>query len=191
MGKFVHLHLHTEYSLLDGCVRLTTGAKHDVHPLADALKARGMDAVAITDHGNMYGVYSFVESLKGTGIKPIIGEEFYTCDNMYEKNKDDKRHHLILLAKNDVVYRNLIKLSTLAFIDGFDVKPRIDLDLLEKHSEGLICLSACIVGAIPRLLLEGKYDDAKAYAIRLRDMFAPGDFYIELQDHGIEEELRV
>ncbi len=191
MGKFVHLHLHTEYSLLDGCVRLTTGAKHDVHPLADALKARGMDAVAITDHGNMYGVYSFVESLKGTGIKPIIGEEFYTCDNMYEKNKDDKRHHLILLAKNDVGYRNLIKLSSLAFIDGFYVKPRIDLDLLEKYSEGLICLSACIVGAIPRLLLEGKYDDAKAYAIRLRDMFAPGDFYIELQDHGIEEELRV
>ena len=191
MGKFVHLHLHTEYSLLDGCVRLTTGAKHDVHPLADALKARDMDAVAITDHGNMYGVYSFVESLKGTGIKPIIGEEFYTCDNMYERNKDSKRYHLILLAKNDVGYRNLIKLSSLAFIDGFYMKPRIDLDVLEKHSEGLICLSACIVGAIPRLLLEGRYEDAKAYAIRLRDMFAPGDFYIELQDHGIEEELRV
>ena len=191
MGKFVHLHLHTEYSLLDGCVRLTTGAKHDVHPLADALKAREMDAVAITDHGNMYGVYSFVESLKGTGIKPIIGEEFYTCENMYEKNKDDKRHHLILLAKNEVGYRNLIKLSSLAFIDGFYMKPRIDLNVLEKHAEGLICLSACIVGAIPRLLLDGKYDEAKAYAIRLRDMFEPGDFYIELQDHGIEEELRV
>ena len=191
MGKFVHLHLHTEYSLLDGCVRLTTGAKHDVHPLADALRARDMDAVAITDHGNMYGVYSFVESLKGTGIKPIIGEEFYTCDNMHERNKDSKRYHLILLAKNETGYRNLIKLSSMAFLEGFYSKPRIDLDALAQHSEGLICLSACIVGAIPRLLLDGRYDEAKAYAIRLRDMFAPGDFYIELQDHGIEEELRV
>ncbi len=193
MGDFVHLHLHTEYSLLDGCVRLTTGAKHDVHPLADALKARNMKAVAITDHGNMYGVYAFVDSLKGTGIKPIIGEEFYTCDDMYQKSADIRyqRWHLILLAKNDEGYHNLVKLSSASFVDGFYDKPRIDLKILKEHAKGLICLSACIAGAIPQLLLNNKYEDAKNYAIQLRDMFEPGDFYIELQDHGIDEERKV
>ncbi len=193
MGDFVHLHLHTEYSLLDGCVRLTTGAKHDIHPLAEALKARNMKAVAITDHGNMYGVYAFVDSLKGTGIKPIIGEEFYTCDDMYQKSADIRyqRWHLILLAKNDEGYHNLVKLSSASFIDGFYDKPRIDMDILAKHSKGLICLSACIAGKIPQLILDNKFQEAKDYAIKLRDMFEPGDFYIELQDHGIDEERKV
>ena len=163
MGDFVHLHLHTEYSLLDGCVRITTGAKHEVHPLAEALKARNMKAVAITDHGNMYGVYAFVDSLKGTGIKPIIGEEFYTCDDMYQKSADIRyqRWHLILLAKNEEGYHNLVKLSSASFVDGFYDKPRIDLKILKEHSKGLICLSACIAGVIPQLLLNNKYEEAK------------------------------
>ncbi len=197
MTDFVHLHLHTEYSLLDGAVRLLqvtgtdeSGKAVKKHPLSEALKALGMDAVAITDHGNMYGVHTFVDTLRKDHIKPIIGEEFYVAEDMYVKTPEvlKERYHLILLAKNEVGYKNLMYLSSIAFVDGFYMRPRIDLKRLSEHSEGLICLSACLAGKIPKLLLQGRYEEAKQYAITMRDMFAPGDFYIELQDHGMEED---
>ena len=198
MTDFVHLHLHTEYSLLDGAVRLLQVAPDPndpkktikTHPLCEALKARGMDAVAITDHGNMYGAHTFVSVLRADGIKPIIGQEFYVADDMYAKTADvlKQRYHLILLAKNMTGYKNLMKLSSLAFVDGFYMKPRIDLQHIREHSEGLICLSACLAGKVPHLLLQGKYEEAKAAAIEMRDIFEPGDFYIELQDHHLPED---
>ncbi len=198
MTDFVHLHLHTEYSLLDGAVRLThviTDPKDPkktikTHPLSEALKARGMDAVAITDHGNMYGVHTFVSVLRSDGIKPIVGQEFYVADDMYAKTADvlKQRYHLVLLAKNMMGYKNLMKLSSLAFVDGFYMKPRIDLAHIRECSEGLICLSACLAGKVPHLLLQGKYEEAKQCAIEMRDIFEPGDFYIELQDHHMQED---
>lgn len=198
MTDFVHLHLHTEYSLLDGAVRLLQVVPDaddpkktkKTHPLCDALKARGMDAVAITDHGNMYGVHTFVSVLRADGIKPIIGEEFYVADDMYAKTPNvlKQRYHLILLAKNMTGYKNLMKLSSMAFVDGFYMKPRIDLKHIAQHSEGLICLSACLAGKVPHLLLQGRYEEAKKCAIEMRDIFAPGDFYIELQDHHLAED---
>ncbi len=208
MTDFVHLHLHTEYSLLDGAVRLVQQVRdpnardendptkpdpnktQTIYPLAEALKARGMNAVAITDHGNMYGAHTFVTTMRAAGIKPIIGQEFYVAEDMYVKTAEvmKERYHLILLAKNEIGYKNLMYLSSLAFTDGFYVRPRIDLQHIEGHSEGVICLSACLAGKIPRLLLQGRYEEAKAYAIRMRDIFAEGDFYIELQDHGMEED---
>ena len=203
MGNFVHLHLHSEYSLLDGAVRLTHQVfKNDdegklksvtAYPLAEALKARGMDAVAITDHGNMYGVHVFVETMRKNGIKPIVGSEFYVADNMFVKTSDVlyKNYHLVLLAKNMTGYKNLMKLSSASFVDGFYGKPRIDLDLLSKHSEGLICCTACLAGAIPRHLLHNDYEGAKEYALKMKSMFAEGDFYIELQDHALPEEKKV
>ncbi len=201
MADFVHLHLHTEYSLLDGAVRLThavikpddVNEKGTEYPLAEALKSRGMNAVAITDHGNMYGTHTFVSTMRANGIKPIVGQEFYVADDMLAKTPDvlKQRYHLILLAKNETGYKNLMVLSSAAFVDGFYMKPRIDLDLLSRHSEGIICLSACIAGKVPQLLLHDSYEAAKAYAIKMRDMFAPGDYYIEIQDHGLEDERRV
>lgn len=198
MTDFVHLHLHTEYSLLDGAVRLVHAVQDPddpkktkkIHPLSEALKARGMDTVAITDHGNMYGVHTFVSILRADGIKPIIGQEFYIADDMYAKTADvlKQRYHLILLAKNMEGYKNLMYLSSIAFVDGFYMKPRVDLKHIAEHSEGLICLSACLAGKVPQLILQGKYEEAKAYAIKMRDMFAPGDFYIELQDHHLKED---
>ncbi len=208
MTDFVHLHLHTEYSLLDGAVRLVQkvideDARDDMdpdkpdpdktktlYPLADALKKLGMDAVAITDHGNMYGAFTFVQTLREAGIKPIIGQEFYVAEDMYVKTAEvmKERYHLILLAKNETGYKNLMYLSSLAFTDGFYVRPRIDLEHIKGHSEGIICLSACLAGKVPRLILQGRYQEAKEYAIKMRDIFAPGDFYIELQDHGMSED---
>jgi len=202
MTDFVHLHLHTEYSLLDGAVRINREVpvfddpekkSKKIHPLGLALKDRGMDAVAITDHGNMYGVHMFVSAMRAEGIKPIIGEEFYVADDMYEKTPETmhQRYHLILLAKNEVGYKNLMILSSLAFEDGFYFKPRIDLKHIAEHSEGLICLSACLAGQIPQLILHRQFEEAKALAIKMRDMFAPGDFYIELQDHHLPEDKLV
>ena len=201
MTDFVHLHLHTEYSLLDGAVRLiqpvvdkdNPNKAKKLHPLSEALKAMGMDAVAITDHGNMYGAYTFVQTLREDGIKPIVGQEFYVAEDLYVKTPEvlKQRYHLILLAKNLKGYENLMKLSSKAFVDGFYMRPRIDLEHIAEHSEGLICLSACLAGKIPRLILAGKYEEAKQYAIRMRDMFDEGDFYIELQDHHLPEDAIV
>ncbi len=198
MANFVHLHLHTEYSLLDGACQL---AKQEISednpnkplsiaPLADALKARGMNACAITDHGNMYGVHTFVSTLRKAGIKPIVGQEFYYADDMYLKTADvlKQRYHLVLLAKNEVGYKNLMFLSSKAFVDGFYMKPRIDLELLKNHAEGLICCSACLANKIPQLILHGDYEGAKAHALELKSLFDEGDFYIELQDHNLPED---
>ncbi|MDE6188682.1 MAG: DNA polymerase III subunit alpha, partial [Clostridia bacterium] len=184
---FVHLHVHSEYSLLDGLARITKGKKS---PLLDACVELGMPGCALTDHGNMFGAYTFYKAANARNLKPIIGCEFYTCEDM-SKTDSAERNHLVLLAKNDVGYRNLVKLDSLAYIDGYYYKPRIDLKLLEQHSEGVICLSACLSGRVPRLLLSGDYEGAKAYALRLKNMFADGDFYIELQDHGLDEQKAI
>ena len=187
-GNFIHLHVHTEYSLLDGAA--------PVNKLVKTAKELGMPALAMTDHGNMYAMIKFVNACKSEKIKPIVGCEFYTTENMHVhegRNTDEqnKNCHLVLLAKNYEGYKNLAKLNSYAWIDGYHYKPRIDLDLLEKYSDNLVCLSACIAGAIPRYILRNDYEGAKAYALRLKNMFAEGDFYIELQNHGLEEELKV
>lgn len=181
---FIHLHVHTEMSLLDGAARITKGKKS---PLMDACKAKNMPAIAITDHGVMYGVFTFQKLAVAAEIEPIIGCEMYMCDNMYDKSSKEM-YHILLLAKNDIGYRNLVKMDSIGFTEGFYYKPRIDLEFLRRHSEGIICTSACIGGMIPQLLIKGEYEKAKEYAIQLRDIFAPGDFYIEIQDHGIPEE---
>ncbi len=182
MSDFVHLHVHTQYSLLDGAARIPE--------LVSTAKKLGQTAMAITDHGVMYGVIDFYRACKKEGIKPIIGMEAYIAPrSMFDRDgaQDREYAHLILLAKNNAGYQNLMTLSSEAFIHGFYYKPRIDYDLLEKHSEGLICLSACLAGDIPQYLLRDRYEDAKALAVRLKGMFG-GDFYIELQNHGIPEQ---
>ena len=188
---FVHLHVHTEFSLLDGATRLVA-PNHKDFPLVEKAIEKGMPGMAITDHGNMFGVFTFYKAMNKAGLKPVIGCEFYTCDNMHEQTgRNGSFNHLVLIAKNNVGYRNLVQLDSMAYVEGFYYKPRIDMETLRKHSEGVICLSACLAGRIPELLLENNYDEAKNYAIMLRDMFEPGDFYIELQDHGIEEQRRI
>ena len=188
---FVHLHVHTEFSLLDGAARLVSSDHHSFPLIRKAIE-KGMPGLAITDHGNMFGVFTFYKAAKKAGIKPIIGCEFYTCDNMYEQSgRMGNFNHLLLIAKNDEGYRNLVQMDSKAYVDGFYYKPRIDIDLLRQHSKGVICLSACLSGKIPELLLANDYEGAKAYAVMLRDMFEPGDFYIEIQDHGLEEQRRI
>lgn len=183
---FIHLHVHTEYSLLDGAARLVQG--HD-SPLLDACKAKNMPGIAITDHGTMYAVFTFQKLANKANIKPIIGCEFYICENMHERSNE--YYHILLIAKNDIGYKNLVKMNSLAFLEGFYYKPRIDFDLLRQHSEGVICTSACIGGNIPQYIIDGDYEKANKYAIMLRDMFDEGDFYLEVQDHGIPEEKTV
>ncbi|MBQ6333373.1 MAG: DNA polymerase III subunit alpha [Clostridia bacterium] len=185
MKPFVHLHVHTQYSLLDGAARIPE--------LCKRAKELGQTALAITDHGVMYGVIDFYRACKAEGIKPILGMEAYVAKGRYDAAGDARDRdsaHLILLAKNETGYRNLMFLSSEAFIHGFYYKPRIDYDLLEAHHEGLICLSACLAGDIPQSFLRGQ--DARAYEIagRLHAMFGE-DFYIELQNHGIPEQLEV
>jgi DNA polymerase-3 subunit alpha len=178
MSKFVHLHVHTHYSLLDGLPKIDL--------LVDYAKKQGMNSVAITDHGTMYGAVEFYQKAKNAGINPIIGEEFYMAyEKMDQKrpNIDDKRYHLILLAKNFKGYQNLVKLTTEAWVNGFYYKPRIDDDLLEKHSEGLICLSACIQGRIPRMVISKKMDEAEKIAAKYKKIFGKDNFYLELQHH--------
>ncbi len=177
---FVHLHLHTEYSLLDGIAR--------IDKLVDIVAERGWPAVAMTDHGNMYGALKFYKKCLSKGIKPIIGTEFYLCDDRFDKVSKSKYYHLILLAKNNIGYKNLIKLNSTAYVDGFYYKPRIDYNCLKEHSEGLICLSACLAGHIPQLLIQDKYEQAKEVALMMKGMFEEGDFYLELQNHGIPEQ---
>lgn len=181
MTEFVHLHLHTEYSLLDGACKIDN--------LIDYCKENGIDTVCMTDHGNMYGTLHFAEKAAVAGIKYIIGCEFYMTRDMHDKT-GNTAEHLILLAKNKAGYKNLVQLDSLAFVDGFYYKPKIDYKVLKEHSEGVICLSACLAGGIPRRLLAGDYDGAKEMALYLKEVFGE-DFYIEIQDHGIEEEKRV
>lgn len=180
---FVHLHVHSVYSLLDGAA--------PIKKLVARAKELGMDSLAITDHGAMYGVIDFYKECKNQGIKPIIGMEAYVAPgSLYDREGVREYAHLILLSKNETGYRNLIKLSSIAFVDGFYYKPRIDYDILGQYSEGLICLSACIAGDIPHSLLEGNVKRAYDIARKLKAMFGD-DFYIELQNHGLPEELEV
>ncbi len=181
-SSFVHLHVHTEYSLLDGAAR--------IEELVAKCARLGMPGVAITDHGVMFGCVDFLKKCKSAGIKGIVGCEFYVCDDMYDKSGKAELEHLVLLAKNDVGYKNLVKLDSLAFTEGFYYKPRIDLNLLKDHTDGVICLTACLAGKIPRLLVEGKYDAAKEYLLTLKGMFGE-DLYVEIQDHGLAEQRMI
>lgn len=185
--KFTHLHVHTHYSLLDGLPK--------VEELLNKTKEFGMDSVAITDHGTMYGAIEFYQKAKEMEIKPIIGEEFYVAFekiNQRRPNIDDKRYHLILLAKNFEGYRNLVKLTTKAWLDGFYYKPRIDDELLAKYSKGLICLTACLQGKVPRLILAGKIDEAENLLKKYKEIFEKDSLYLELQDHpNIPEQKKV
>ena len=180
--QFTHLHVHTEYSLLDGACRIDR--------LFDHIKAMGQTACAITDHGVMYGCVAFFDAAKAAGIKPIIGCEVYVATRTrFDKvNRIDGNNHLILLCKNETGYKNLIKMVSAGFIEGFYSKPRIDKELLEQYHEGLICLSACLAGEIPQAILAGDYERAKQSALYYRDLFGEGNYYIELQDHGLEED---
>jgi DNA polymerase-3 subunit alpha len=185
MAEFTHLHVHTQYSLLDGAARIPD--------LIRRAKSAGQSALAITDHGVMYGVVDFYKACKKEGVKPVIGMETYVAPRLMtdrEGTQDREYAHLILLCKNETGYQNLMFLSSEAFLRGFYYKPRIDYDLLSQHAEGLICLSACLAGDIPQALLAGRYDDALAIAKRLQGMFGE-DFYIELQNHGIPEQLQI
>ncbi len=182
MSNFVHLHVHTEYSLLDGAARMDKMIK--------VAKEMGMPALAITDHGNMYGAVHFAKSCKKAGIKPIIGCEFYVADDLYVKQGKTKLEHLILLAKNEAGYKNLSMLNTIAFRDGYYYKPRIDYKTLAEHTEGVICLSACLAGTIPQLILKGMYDDAEKMVVWFKEHFKD-DFYLEIQNHLYEEDVVV
>ncbi|HHY82277.1 MAG TPA: DNA polymerase III subunit alpha [Clostridiales bacterium] len=180
MKDFVHLHCHTEYSLLDGSGR--------IQELLDKCRELGMPGIAITDHGAMYGVVDFYKEAKSRGLKPVIGCEVYVAPrSMQDKdNRNDSNYsHLVLLAENQTGCKNLMALSSLGFTEGFYYKPRIDYEALSKHSEGLIGLSACMAGEIPRLIEQGRYDDAVKAARRLNQIFGQGSFYLELQDHGL------
>lgn len=180
--QFTHLHVHTEYSLLDGACRIDRMFEH--------LKSMGQTACAITDHGVMYGCVAFFDAAKAAGIKPIIGCEVYVATRTrFDKvNRIDGNSHLILLCKNETGYKNLIKMVSAGFLEGFYSKPRIDKDLLEQYHEGLICLSACLAGEIPKAILAGDYERAKQTALYYRDLFGEGNYYLELQDHGLEED---
>ncbi len=184
--SFVHLHVHTEYSLLDGVSRL--------NKLCFAAKERGQNAIAITDHGNLFGAVDFYKEAKKADIKPIIGCEVYVAArSRFDKvhGVDSNRHHLVLLCKNETGYKNLTKLVSSAWVDGFYTKPRIDRELLEKHHDGLVCLSACLAGEIPKLILNGEYIKAKETALWYSNLFGKDNYYLELQDHSLSEQLKV
>ncbi len=184
--SFVHLHVHTEFSLLDGACRIDR--------MMDRVKELGQTAIAITDHGVMYGCIDFYKAAKAAGIKPIIGCEVYVTRRTMEDRVhgiDNDPYHLVLLCKNRQGYENLCLMVSEAFLHGFYGKPRVDLALLEKHHEGLICLSACLAGAIPQHLMNEDYEGAKKYALNLARIFGEGNFYLELQDHGIDEQRAV
>ena len=181
---FTHLHLHTEYSLLDGAC--------SIKPLVSRLKELGMDACAITDHGVMYGVVDFYRACKDAGIHPVIGCEVYVCPDMDEKQSAFREYsHLVLLCENDEGYKNLSRLVSEGFTRGFYYRPRVDYALLKKYSRGLIALSACLSGDLPKLLLDGRDGEARQVAQKYLDIFGRGNFFVELQDHGIPEEKQV
>ncbi|MBR0309011.1 MAG: DNA polymerase III subunit alpha [Mogibacterium sp.] len=183
---FTHLHVHTEYSLLDGMSRIAE--------LPSYVKELGMEACAITDHGAMFGVVDFYKSCKKAGIKPIIGCEVYTAARtLYDKDPDRDRNsgHLILLAENQTGYSNLVKIVSKSYVDGFYYKPRVDKELLREFSEGLICLSGCLAGNVQRMLLNRDYEGAKKEALELRDIFGKENFFLEVQNHHLEEDARV
>lgn len=184
--SFAHLHVHSEYSLLDGACR--------IEKLCQRVKELGQSAVAITDHGVMYGAVTFYKAAKAAGIHPVIGCEVYLAPRRMQDREhgiDNEARHLVLLCENETGYRNLCYLVSQAFLEGFYLKPRIDKALLSRHTEGLICLSACLAGEIPRLLRQGSYDAAKTAALEMAELFGPEHFYLELQDHGLAEQQQV
>lgn len=185
---FTHLHVHTEYSLLDGSNKIKEYVKR--------VKELGMDSAAITDHGVMYGVIDFYRACKAADINPILGCEVYVAPgSRYDKEAgatgDEKYYHLVLLAENNTGYDNLIKIVSKGFTEGFYYKPRVDIEVLEEYHEGIIALSACLAGEIPRAILKGRQDEADEAALRLQNIFGKGNFFLELQDHGISDQARV
>lgn len=184
--QFCHLHTHTEYSLLDG--------EASIKKLVARVKELGMDSCAITDHGSMYGVVDFYREAKSQGIHPVIGCEVYMAPrSRFDKvhDIDNKTSHLILLAENQRGYKNLIKLVSAGYIDGFYYKPRIDFEMLKEHSEGIIALSACIAGEVPKALLRGDYDEAKKIALKYAEVLGKDNYFLEIQDHGLSEQKRI
>ncbi|HKG23739.1 MAG TPA: DNA polymerase III subunit alpha, partial [Blastocatellia bacterium] len=183
---FVHLHLHTDFSLLDGAIK--------IKPLAKKAQETGARAVAVTDHGNMYGALSFYNQMKGSGVKPIVGMEAYIARGKHtdrgEEGNQRGTNHIILLAKNLKGYHNLAKLSSFAFTRGYYYKPRIDKELLAEHSEGIVALSACLSGVPSSLLLTDKFDEAARQAKEFEDILGKGNYYLEVQNHGLDEETR-
>src|SRR5947208_2877993 len=188
MSQFVHLHLHTDYSMLDGAC--------DVEKLVHRVKELGMPAVAMTDHGNIFGAVSFVNAAHKAGIKPIVGCELYICkkdDHNIERTPpdNDTYNHLLVLAENEEGYRNLVKITSEASLHGFYYKPRVSKKFLAEHSAGLIGLSGCLKGEVAERLTEGKYDAARQAAGSYREIFGPQNFFLEIQDQGLEMEKRI
>ncbi|MEG1501568.1 MAG: PHP domain-containing protein, partial [Clostridiales bacterium] len=183
---FVHLHNHTEFSLLDGAARIKN--------MVARAKELNMPAIAITDHGVMYGTIHFYQAAKDAGIKPIIGCEVYVAKrSRHDKDgrKDDSSYHLVLLAESQKGYENLCRLVSIGFLEGFYYKPRVDREILAQYSEGLIALSGCIAGQLSQLFLEGRDDEARALALDYQSIFGRDNYYIEIQNHGIQDELAV
>src|SRR5712692_9691538 len=181
---FVHLHCHTDYSLLDGACEITQ--------LMDLVVEQKMPAIAMTDHGNLFGAVEFYNAAKDKGVHPVIGCEVYVSQLGHKTRGDmDRYNHLVLLCENQEGYRNLTKLVSTGFLDGFYYKPRIDKDLLSRHSKGLIALSACLRGDINETLLADRYEEARRLAYEYTDLFGPKNFFLELQDHGLEPDARV
>ena len=184
---FTHLHVHTEYSLLDGSSKIS-----ELLPRAREL---GMDSLAITDHGVMYGVIDFYKKAKEVGVKPILGCEIYVAPgsrfDREQSRGEDRYYHLVLLAENNQGYKNLMKIVTRGFTEGYYYKPRVDYEILERYHEGIIALSACLAGEIPNKILKEDYEGARAAARRMNELFGPGNFFLELQDHGLRQQTQV
>ncbi len=179
---FTHLHLHTQYSLLDGAIRMGD--------LAPAIEERGMNSVAVTDHGNMYGAVDFFKRTKGKNVKPIFGCEAYVAaEDRFDKTRRQSSH-LVLIAKDNEGYKNLTYLCSMGFMEGFYYNPRIDKELLRKHSKGIYGLSACLGGVVAKPYLNQGEDAAAQAAKEYKDVFEPGHFFLELQDNGYEEQRR-
>ena len=185
--NFAHLHVHTEYSLLDG--------SNKIKEYVDRVKELGMNSAAITDHGAMYGVIDFYRAAKAAGIKPILGCEVYVAPNSRFDREisggEDRYYHLVLLAENNTGYANLMKIVSKGFVEGYYYKPRVDKQVLREYSEGIIALSACLAGEVQRYLTKGLYEEAKKSALEYRDIFGEGNYFLELQDHGIPEQALV
>src|SRR5579871_6814464 len=182
MSQFVHLHLHTDYSLLDGAC--------DVDKLVRRVKELGMPAVAMTDHGNVFGAVNFYNAAKAADVKPIIGCELYICKKEDHRSspEGDTYNHLLVLAENEEGYRNLVKITSEASLHGFYYKPRVSKRFLAEHSKGLIGLSGCLKGEVAENLMEGKYDASRKAAATFNDIFGAGNFFIEVQNQGLPQE---
>src|SRR3954465_9443448 len=181
---FVHLHCHTDYSLLDGAC--------DIKKLISVVKRQGMPSVAMTDHGNLFGAVEFYNEANKEGIHPVIGCEMYVSQGGHKSRSDqDRYNHLVLLAETQEGYKNLINLVSTGYLEGFYSKPRIDKDLLARHSKGLIAMSACLRGDINETILADRYDEARRMAYDYSDMFGRNNFFLEIQDHGLEQDKRL